>query len=139
MTVIYPFVDPAALDEHAIAALAAAVKSVSAFDCCFPRTRWFGDDVLWLDPVPSQPFRDLTTAVFDAFPQYPPYGGAFNDVVPHLTVAESRMAGLSAARVAERSVQSGLPPATRLEEVLLIAGSQSAQSWRVVKRLPLHP
>ncbi|MGI8591474.1 MAG: 2'-5' RNA ligase family protein [Nakamurella sp.] len=64
VTVIYPFVDPAALDEHAIAALAAAVKSVSAFDCCFPRTRWFGDDVLWLDPVPSQPFRDLTTAVF---------------------------------------------------------------------------
>lgn len=92
VTVIYPFIAPAVLDEQAIAALAGAVQPVSAFDCCFPRTRWFGDDVLWLDPVRAQPFRDLTTAVFDAFPQCPPYGGAYRDVVPHLTIAERRMA-----------------------------------------------
>ncbi len=44
VTVRYPFVEPAAANEQLIAAPDAAVGSVSAFDCRFLRTRWFGDD-----------------------------------------------------------------------------------------------
>lgn len=137
VTVLYPFVEPATVDEDLLVVLAAAVGSVAAFDCDFPRTRWFDRDVLWLEPDPARPFRDLTAAVFGAFPAHPPYGGAYDDVIPHLTVAERRMADLSAVQNAERAVQSGLPLSTRVERVLFIAGGQARHSWRVVRELPL--
>lgn len=133
VTVLYPFVEPTALDQHVLAKLQRAVRMTRAFACQFKRTRWFGEDVLWLDPVPAEPFRQLTTAVWDAFPDYPPYGGAHHDPIPHLTIAERASAGLRAMRAAERTVQSRLPVSTVIDRVLLIAGAQAADSWR-----PLH-
>ena len=50
VTVLGPFVAPEAINDDLITTLAAVVSSVSAFDCCFVRTRWFGVDVLWLHP-----------------------------------------------------------------------------------------
>jgi 2'-5' RNA ligase len=94
VTVLYPFVAPEALTEDLITTLAAVVRSVTAFDCRFVRTRWFDQDVLWLEPEPAQPFRQLTAAVWRPFPQHPPYAGAYDDVIPHLTIAEQRLAEL---------------------------------------------
>jgi 2'-5' RNA ligase len=137
VTVLYPFVPAAAVDQDVVARLAAAVASVPAFDCCFARARWFGQDVLWLDPEPDEPFRRLTAAVWAAFPQQPPYGGAFDDPVPHLTVAETRLGGLPAAEAAERAVQEGLPLLAHVDRLLLIAGADAPRSWRVLHELPL--
>jgi 2'-5' RNA ligase len=86
VTVIYPFVPPSDVDAGVIEALAPAIAAVPRFEVRFETTGWFGTEVLWLDPRPDEPFRALTTAVFDAFPDYPPYGGVHDDVVPHLTV-----------------------------------------------------
>ena len=47
--------------------------------------RWPG--VLYLEPSPAQPFVDLINGVVKQFPDSPPYGGEYGDVVPHLTVA----------------------------------------------------
>jgi 2'-5' RNA ligase len=137
LTVLGPFVAPEAITDDLITTLAAVVRSVSAFDCFFVRTRWFGEDILWLDPEPARPFRQLTAAVWQAFPEYPPYGGAFDDIVPHLTIAERRLADLPTLLAVERSVQFGLPVATRIESVLFIAGTQAPNSWRVVNELCL--
>jgi hypothetical protein len=46
--------------------------------------RW--PTVLWLAPEPSEPFVALTNAVADRYPEYPPYGGEHDEVIPHLTV-----------------------------------------------------
>ena len=43
--------------------------------------------VLYIAPEPDGPFRELTDALAQAFPEHPPYDGAFAEVVPHLTVA----------------------------------------------------
>ena len=137
VTVLYPFVEPAAGDEHVRATLAGAVGSVTAFDCRFSRTRWFGEDVLWLDPEPAGPFAELTAAVWRAFPQHPPYGGVHDDVIPHLTVAERRLADLPTLQAAEQAVQAGLPLSARIEQVLLVAGTDSPRSWRLLHELPL--
>jgi 2'-5' RNA ligase len=116
VTVLHPFVDPSEVDDQLIATVAGAMAAVHAFDCSSSRSRWFGQDVLWLDPDPAQPFRDLTTAVWSAFPEHPPYGGAHDDVVPHLTVAERRLADLPAVRAAEGAVHAGLPITTRIDQ-----------------------
>lgn len=90
VTVVYPFVLPTEVDDQVIARLAAVFAAAAPFDCTFDRCGWFGDDVLWLAPDRDQEFRDLTEQVVEQFPHYLPYGGAHDDVVPHLTVGESR-------------------------------------------------
>jgi 2'-5' RNA ligase len=141
VSVLYPFVEPADVDDRVIATLAEAIGPVAAFDCRFERAQWFGQDVLWLDPEPAGWFRDLTNAVWGAFPDHAPYGGAHDDVIPHLTIAERRLGDLAAVQAAERAVQAGLPLSTRIERVLLIAGTQAPSSWRLLHefRLPAAP
>lgn len=137
VTVLSPFVAPAAIDARVVGTLAAAVVAVSAFHCRFTHTDWFGEDVLWLAPEPAEPFRQLTAAVWGAFPQHPPYEGVHEEVVPHLTIAERRRGDLTAVRAAERAVQPGLPLSARIESVLLIAGTEASSSWRILHTLPL--
>lgn len=137
VTVLFPFVAPDQIDHQVVSALAAAVQTVAAFDCVFARTGWFGEDAMWLNPEPAQPFRDLTAAVHRAFPGHAPYGGVHDEVVPHLTVAERRLADMPALRAAERAVLTGLPLRARIERVLLIAGSNAPNSWRPLQAILL--
>ena len=45
VTVLYPFVPPAAIDEAVLARLGRAVATVSRFKAEWPTTGWFGTDV----------------------------------------------------------------------------------------------
>ncbi len=138
VTVLYPFVAPGAVTERLITDLSAAVATVGPFDVAFAATGWFDQDVLWLAPEPAEPFRDLTTAVWAAFPDHPPYAGAHDGSTPHLTVAERSHADLATLRAVERAVQGCLPVSARIEEVLLIAGTAAPASWAVLRTLPLR-
>ena len=100
VTVLYPFLPPDRIDDRALTALAAAIRTVPAFDLVLPRTAWFDDSVLWLAPEPDQPFRALTAAVWARFPDYPPYGGGHADVIPHLTVGHDAPAAVLRPRIA---------------------------------------
>jgi hypothetical protein len=51
----------------------------------------FGDDVTYLAPRPAQPFVDLIAAVTARWPEYPPYEGIHETVVPHLTLGHGRL------------------------------------------------
>lgn len=42
----------------------------------------------YLSPDPAAPFRSLTHELYRHFPEYPPYGGEFDDVIPHLSVPD---------------------------------------------------
>jgi 2'-5' RNA ligase len=142
VTVLYPFLPPEAVDEEALAALAAAVRSVPAFECSFADTEWFGADVLWLRPEPSEPLRQLTRAVWSAFPEHPPYAGVHDVITPHLTVGERAVAerdgaGIAALRQAEVHLRLALPLQQRIDSAMLIAGSPAPRAWRTLHRLPL--
>lgn len=137
VTVLFPFVDPAEVDDVLVERLAAAVRRTPAFDCTFRSCAWFGDDVLWLAPEPQEPFRALTEAVFAEFPQCPPYEGAFADVVPHLTVGHAPHGTPPDLRAAEEAVAPRLPVTTRVERAFLLAGSDQPDSWQVLHELPL--
>lgn len=136
VTVLFPFLDPGELDDAVHQRLTRAVAGVPEFAVTFPHTGWFTQQVLWLAPEPAEPFRVLTSAVAAAFPSHPPYGGAFDDVVPHLTV------GLDAPeetlRAVERQLTPTLPVHTRVTNVQVLVGRPEAGgSWDVVARLPL--
>lgn len=107
LTVLFPFVPPAGIDEATRTTLRELLSSVTTFDFSLVATRWFADTVVWLAPDPDAPFRVLTQAVADAFPAYPPYGGQFPDPVPHLTIADRGPP--EAMHAAEQQLQRALP------------------------------
>ena len=137
VTILYPFVLPGAITGEVIEAAAAAIASVPAFDCEFARTSWFGQEVLWLAPEPDAPFRALTSAVHAAFPECPPFGGIYSEVVPHLTIGARPPGGPGRLEVAEAEVIPALPVRTRVSAAWLMTGTQTAASWHVIAEMPL--
>ena len=45
--------------------------------------------VTYLAPEPATPFRTLTLELAAQYPDCPPYGGLFPDVIPHLSIDRS--------------------------------------------------
>jgi 2'-5' RNA ligase len=135
VTVLYPFVDPAAPLEPVVRRLRTVLSTVRRFAFRLDRVCWFGDDVVWLAPEPDSGFRLLTALVHNAWPDLPPYGGAHDDVVPHLTIGD----GASAAELqnAAAAIQPRLPIRALAYEVWLMHGSDQPDSWRLRKRFVL--
>jgi 2'-5' RNA ligase len=86
VTILFPFADPAAIDENDVAEVIAGFRP---FTFELDRVERFADGLVWLHPEPSAPFAALTEAVWRRFPDYPPYEGAHDVVIPHLTVSET--------------------------------------------------
>lgn len=87
VTVLFPFADATHLDGSLLDRVAHALTGVPAFPVRFTEVRRFPDDVLYLAPEPADEFRALTTRLAREFPEYPPYRGQYDTVIPHLTVA----------------------------------------------------
>jgi len=89
ITLLIPFVDSSSLQ---VAEVQDVLAGFEPFEFELTRPCRFGarDVVLWLAPEPSTPFVAMTGALVRGFPAYQPYEGAFDEVVPHLTVAVSQ-------------------------------------------------
>ena len=135
VTALFPFVSPADLTDDVLSCVARVVGEVPAFDHRFGRTDWFGDEVLWLAPDDPAPFVELTRLLYAEFPDHPPFGGAFAEVVPHLTIGHGHPRPVLAA--AEDVVRGGLPIAGRATEVHLLAQDQPGSRWTLRERFPL--
>lgn len=98
ITLLYPFFAPDAISDALIASLRARFAQHRSFSfaltglCGFP-------GVAYLRPDPLEPFDALIQDLSQAFPAYPPYGGAFPRPMPHLTVAHAPVAALEVATV----------------------------------------
>jgi 2'-5' RNA ligase len=145
-TVLYPFLPPSQIRDADLSALGRLFAGVSSFDFILDRIGWFGEQVVWLGPRDSEPFRALTVLTYRAFPDYPPYGGQYadGDVTPHLTIGHD--ADLDVLRAAADSVREHLPIGTRATEVTLMAGPKPGApgtpgtppgTWRRIAAFPL--
>jgi 2'-5' RNA ligase len=133
VTILFPFV-PRRQVAEAAPRLAELLAGHEAFEATFARTARF-PDVLYLDPEPAERFLRLTEAVAAAWPEHPPYEGAHDTVIPHLTVAESDDAGLLDSIAAE--VEPALPIRQRVEAATLFVEHDDGR-WREHRRLPLR-
>ncbi|TVT27566.1 2'-5' RNA ligase family protein [Amycolatopsis rhizosphaerae] len=137
VTVLYPFVHPSRITAAVVAEVAEAVAGISAFECVFARVRWFGDEVMWLEPHPDEHFRTLTRAVCERFPGHLPYDGEHPDTVPHLTVADRRTGDLVGKRRAAAGIAGALPIRARIDRIRLVAGADEHGPWRTITEIPL--
>lgn len=135
VTVLFPFVPPAAVDDTVLRRLRDLFASVPAFPYAFARTAWFDDRVLWLAPDDDRPFRELTALVHRAFPAYPPFGGVYADPVPHLTVGHE--APVEELRAAEAELVGFPPVHGRARSVTLLAQPDPARPVEVRAEFPL--
>jgi 2'-5' RNA ligase len=127
ITVLFPFMAPAAVTPAAQAELRHLFAGVSRFRFRLDRTDWFGADVLWLGPADEGPFRSLTSQVHQAFPAFPPFEGQFEDVVPHLTVGHGHP--VDDLRAAEAAVQAHLPIEGYATAVTLVTQQSPGTLW----------
>jgi len=86
ITVLVPFMDPQHITPAVLDRAQDALNRVAAFSFSLSRVARFPATV-YLAPEPPEPFIALTKALVDAFPDFQPYGGEHQGVVPHLTVA----------------------------------------------------
>lgn len=88
VTALAPF-DPAP-DAAALATVGAIAASTPPVEVRLDALAQFPNGIIHLVPDPDTVLRELTARLVAAFPQWPPYGGAFGtrpgDLQPHLTV-----------------------------------------------------
>jgi 2'-5' RNA ligase len=135
VTVLYPFLPPARIDDGVLSAIGDVVAAVPRFDVTFKRLGWFGEAAVWLAPEPDLPFRRLTAALWRRFPETPPYGGAHLDSTPHLTIRHDVSRPLL-ERTAE-AVSALLPIQAAVASVRLVSRSAGTRSWHTVREFPL--
>lgn len=133
VTLLYPFAPPDALTDDVRRRIGAIVEAEPAFPFVLARMRRW-PEVVWLAPEPDQPFRRLIDALSAAFPDYPPYGGVHEEVIPHLTIAQDTREDWLAA--AERALPALLPVRDVAREAQVIA-HVADRPWSTVWRLPL--
>lgn len=75
VTVLYPFLPPQQINDQARTVLRKTIAGIPRFDVALTHIGWFRDTVVWLAPQPDRPFRNLTAAVWQRFPETTPMPG----------------------------------------------------------------
>ena len=137
VTALGPFLPPDLLTQGDVETITEIACATAPFDFVLDRVATFPNGVVHLLPRPDDAFRALTTALSHAFPQYPPYGGAFADVVPHLTLdaVSSDGSGTVSEESTRRAVAPWTPAACRATRLDLAwyepHGCRVLRSWRL--------
>lgn len=122
ITLLYPF-SPRD-NSRAAEVLTQLFREIPAFDFSFTEVRRFPATV-YLHPNKPGPFVHMIHALQERWPECLPYGGAFSDIVPHLTVAHQDDPKL--LDVVEQSLAGLLPVACAATEAWLVRSDETGQ------------
>jgi hypothetical protein len=115
VTALGPFLPPGRFTASALDAISGICRGSQPFVFELSRIATFPNGIIHLVPEPEDPFRELTALLWAAFPDCPPYAGAFSDVRPHLTL-DARSDSVS--EHSTRGLLADLVPATCAAERL---------------------
>jgi 2'-5' RNA ligase len=132
VTLIVPWLDPSGITPRVLADLDAVLRDVKAFEFDLTHVDWFGRRVLWAAPEPTEPFIDLIRRLSERYGT-PPWGGQFEQVIPHLTIAHSGPGRNLVSVAADVAVR--LPLRCRAGEVWVMVGG--GETWKLVHRASL--
>jgi hypothetical protein len=136
ITVLYPFKPPCELTHETIQTLQKLFSQISRLDVSFAEWRVLRR-VLYLAPQPDEPFKQMTEAVWERFPETPPYDGQFADIIPHLTVAQDEVPERlhQIAHDFDLAAKGRLPIDATVKEIVLL--DNQTGRWRVRHRFRL--
>lgn len=133
VTVLHPFRD--VVDEVTAQAIESIADEINSFTATFASVGRFRGEVVFLSPEPLECFKTMTQMFVQAFPDCPPYGGAFLDPHPHLTVA-TRIDESTANRI-ETAITPGLPLVTPVDQLTLLIEDDDGM-WSIGTSWPLR-
>ena len=123
ITVLVPFMDPRHITPAALDRAQSALTEVAAFSFSLNTVARF-PTTAYVAPRSAEPFIRMTKALVEAFPDFQPYGGEHQGIVPHLTVAHGDAAEASAAAAELQSRLDALGAVTaNCTSVVLIENS----------------
>ncbi|MEV5889196.1 2'-5' RNA ligase family protein [Nonomuraea fuscirosea] len=128
VTVLVPFLHVSRIDDSVRAELRAVFQQHPAVDVGFRRVGRF-PEVVYLVPEPAEVFVRLTEAVVARWPETPPYGGAHDTIIPHLT--------LGRAGVVEESALDGELPLTSRARAVTLLVCADGERWTESETFPL--
>ena len=136
VTVLVPFMDPALITPEILSRAQHALNRTPAFSFSLGKVGRF-PGTAYLAPEPAAPFIAMTLALVQAFPDFPPYGGEHQGVIPHLTVAHGSAldADAAAAELQARLLAQGAVHASCTEVALIENSSGRWQDFHIF-RLP---
>jgi 2'-5' RNA ligase len=133
ITLLIPFVPAEQLDDRLREELQGLFALQPPISYSLTKLREFPDQTLWLAPEPAEPFRKLTELIVERYPDYPPYEGIHDEVIPHLTVT----AGDASLRgEVEADLAPQLPIEAKTGHVTLLVEDE-AEQWHTGERFPL--
>ncbi|MET7522066.1 2'-5' RNA ligase family protein [Streptomyces sp900116325] len=131
VTVLFPFLDISLINAAVVADLATLIAGHDPFTVRFDECGRF-PDVLYLAPAPDRPLRALTESIAARWPEAPPYGGQFAEVIPHLTVAHGQPPRV--LDEVEAELTHRLPATATISSVSLFVSD--GQGWRQHTEFP---
>ncbi len=134
ITLLFPFMPVEEVDDRLLGDLRDLFASQPAFSFRLARFARF-PEVAWLAPEPAEPFNDLIELIASRYPDYPPYEGAHDEVIAHLTVAEG---GAELQDEVESALTPSLPIEAKAHEVTMITEDATGH-WHTGERFPLRP
>jgi hypothetical protein len=137
ITVLVPFMSPERITTAVVQRVHQALGEVPAFAFKLARVQRF-TATAYLAPEPAAPFIALTRSLMRRFPEYPPFGGEHEFIIPHLTVAhcsasDAELAGVELAA----TMQTHGPIASSCASVVLLENSSGL--WREMHAFDLPP
>ena len=136
ITVLYPFMAPDQITRSVLPQIQVALNQIRAFAFSLYQVGRF-PATTYLVPEPAEPFIALTEALVQRFPEFPPFRGEHQSVIPHLTVANgSASEAALAASELEAVIQSTGPVSSYCTAVSLLENSSGL--WREAHVFPLR-
>jgi 2'-5' RNA ligase len=134
ITLLFPFFPADQLDDQIMAELRDLFAAQPAISFGLRKLMVFPDETVWLAPEPSEPFRRLTALIVERYPDYPPYEGIHDEIIPHLTVTSG---DASLRTEVEADLAPHLPISAETREVTLLVEDESGR-WQTGDTFPLR-
>lgn len=128
VTIMYPFLPARSIQQAETQCLAELAAGIAPFDFALTHLDTF-PGVYYLAPEPAEPFVAITEAIRHRWPSCQPYGGVYDSVIPHMTVAFGNDPPGD-----PDELEPLLPIVTRASELWLVG--QTTGGWHTLRRLP---
>jgi 2'-5' RNA ligase len=138
VTLLFPFVPAEELTPEIVDRVRAQLAGTAPLDLRFERTGRF-PGVAYLALADPAPVNALIATLAAAWPAYPPYGGVYREVIPHLTLAHVEDADADAdapLAAAEAAAAPHLPLHAHVDAVTVLVEDAEGH-WHAHARVPL--
>lgn len=131
VTLAIPFQPLESVSAEVVRRLTRFFEETFEFDFELNAVRWFDNNVVYLEPSNAEAFRSITERLQELFPDFQPYGGMHDSVIPHVTLSEHGT--LADRRIVGRLAPKYTPISARASHVWLMSNHRAPNDWAIVK------